>query len=356
VSALYLDANASMPPVPAARAAALAALDVVGNPSSPHALGRAARCLLDEARDAVAAALGAQAREVVFCSGASEANRWLVDAAVRAGRTIWCSPLEHPSLAKPAALVPAPLRAARPEHADVVCCTAAHNETGVVPELTELLARVRSDAVVCVDAAQACGRLPPLPGRVDAVVASAHKMGGIAGAGALVLRGRARALPAPWAGGGQEGGLRPGTEPLCAIAAFGAAARAVASTRAAHAALAPLRDRLERALVAAWGGRVLGADRPRLPNTSALVVPDVDGAALRIAIDLAGVCVGFGAACSALAPEPSPALLSLGLTPAEAQATVRLSLAPGQDGAMVDEALARLAPVVAALRTAGKRP
>lgn len=353
---LYLDANASMPPTAAARAAAVAALDVIGNPSSPHALGRAARHLLDEARDAVAAALGGHARELVFCSGASEANRWLVDAARLAGRSLWISALEHPSLAKPAARLLGALIAARPEDADVVCCTAAHNETGILPDLAALLARTRDDAIVCVDAAQACGRLPPLPARVDAVVASGHKMGGIAGAGALLLRGRARALPPPWAGGGQEGGLRPGTEPVVAIAAFGAAAAEVERTRAAHAALAPLRDRLERELVAAWGARALGADAPRLSNTSALVVPEVDGAALRIAIDLAGVCVGFGAACSALVPEPSPALLSLGLTPHEAQATVRLSLAPGFGPADVDEALTRLRPIAAALRAAAKRP
>lgn len=356
MTALYLDANASMPPIAAARAAAIAALDVVGNPSSPHALGRAARRVLDLARDAVAIALGGRAREVVFCSGASEANRWLVDAARAAGCRVWWSKLEHPSLARPAALLPDVLLAAQPEEADLVCCTAAHNETGIIPDLAALLERVGKDAVVCVDAAQACGRLPPLPARVDAIVASAHKMGGIAGAGALLLRGRARALPAPWAGGGQEGGLRPGTEAVCAIAAMGAAAADVERTRAAHAPLAALRDRLERALVSAWGARALGGDGPRLANTSALVVPDVDGAALRIAIDSAGVCVGFGAACSALAPEPSPALRSLGLSVAEAQATVRLSLAPGCSAAEMDEALRRLAPIAAALRMGAKPP
>lgn len=353
---LYLDANASMPPGAAARAAVLAALDVVGNPSSPHSLGRAARRRLDEARDAVAEALGGAAREVVFFSGASEANRFVMDAAAAAGRTIWISDLEHPSLARPFARLPAALRAARPEEAEVVCCTAAHNETGIVPDLDSLLARVRSDAVVCVDAAQACGRLPPVPGRVDAVVASAHKMGGIAGAGALLWRGRARALPAPWAGGGQEGGLRPGTEALVALLAFGAAAAEVEATRAAHQVLLPLRDELEAALVTAWGARALGAEGPRLPNTSALVVPEVDPAALRIAIDTVGVCVGFGAACSALAPEPSPALLSLGLSAREAQATVRLSLPPGMCAEDVAEATRRLQPVAAALRAAAKRP
>lgn len=353
---LYLDANASVPPCGAARAAAVQALDVPGNPSSPHALGRAARRHLDGARDAVARALGGASREVVFFSGASEANRFVVDAAAAAGRTVWISNLEHPSLARPFARLPAALRAARPEDAEVVCCTAAHNETGIVPDLDALFARVRADAVVCVDAAQACGRLPPMPGRVDAVVASAHKMGGIAGAGALLWRGRARALPAPWAGGGQEGGLRPGSEALVAIMAFGAAAAEVEATRAAHQALASLRDELEAALVQAWGARVLGADGPRLPNTSALVVPEVDPAALRIAIDAAGVCVGFGAACSALAPEPSPALLSLGLSDREAQATVRLSLPPGMSAEDVAEATGRLRPIAAALRAAAKHP
>lgn len=383
---VFFDANASVPPSDVARAALLGALDVGGNPSSPHALGRAARRILDEARDGIAAALGASPREVVLLSGASEANRWLVDALVQLaharaaegrGTIVVTSPLEHPSLARALArLAEAPLVQLRvlpversasfegvsvqmvPEllaDADVVCCTAAHNETGLLPDLEALLRAVRDDTLVCVDAAQAVARLPALPRRIDAIVASAHKVGGYPGAGALVLRGNARRLSGPWLGGGQEAGLRPGTEAVLLHAAFGAAARAIEQTRVAHVRLGPLRDVLEAGLVEAWGARVLGASVPRLPNTSALVVPLVDGDALRIAIDASGVAVGFGAACSALAPEPSPSLLALGLSPAEARATVRLSLAPDAHEDSVYEGLQRLrsvASVVARSRAA----
>lgn len=364
---LYLDANASAPPVPEALEALRAAALVGANPSSPHALGRAARRILDDARRHVAMALGGRDKELTFTSGASEANRWLVDAVVtaaeREGRVplVVTSPFEHPSLAKPL------LAAAEKQRlvlrtlavtkegalvledddslhaADAVFVTAAHNETGVLPCLDDVLARVKPGALVAVDAAQATARLPTLPSRVDAVVVSAHKMGGLPGVGGLLLRGQARTLPTPWSGGGQEGGRRPGTEALPLVAAFGAAAAVVERTREESRLTAPLRDRLEHALLEAWpGAAVVGREVPRLPNTSAITVPHVDGEALRMAIDLAGVCVGFGSACSALAPEPSPSLLALGLTRDQARATVRLSLSPGSDDGLVDEAVLRL--------------
>lgn len=363
---LYLDANASAPPLPEALEALVAAARIGANPSSPHARGREARRLLDEARRHVARALGGRDKDVLFTSGASEANRWLVEAlverATREGRALatLTSPLEHPSLRLPleraAASGALEVRVldVTPEgalvldddalaKADAVFVTAAHNETGVLSALDALLARVPDTCVVAVDGAQATARLPPLPERVDAVVASAHKMGGLPGAGALLLRGRARELQPPWTGGGQEGGRRPGTEALPLLAAFGAAAAVIDRTREESLALAPLRDALEDALLAAWRGAVVvGKHVPRLPNTSAITLPDVDGEALRMAIDRAGVCVGFGSACSALAPEPSPALLALGLSRERARATVRLSLAPGADGALVDEAVRRL--------------
>lgn len=375
---LYLDANASVPVLPEAKEALLSALELRGNPSSPHALGRRARRLLDEARRDVARALGGEDKEVVFTSGASEANRWLIDAlkerARREGRPlcVLASPLEHPSLRRPleaaqrqGALEVVFGRAAEDgalrfdeedlARAGALIVTAAHNETGIVPDLASLLARLPEEALVLTDAAQAIARLPPPPARVDAVVASAHKMGGTAGAGALLLRGRARSLPLPWSGGGQEGGRRPGTEPLALLAAFGAAARVVERTRAAHRELVPLRDHLEATLLSAWpDARVVGRAAPRLPNTTALTVPGVDGEALRMAIDRASVCVGFGSACSALAPEPSASLLALGVDPHSARATVRLSLSPGTTRDDVDEAARRLRAAVGQLTLAGR--
>ena len=367
---IYLDANASVPPLPEARAALADAAAVVGNPSSPHGMGRRARALLDTARDHVASALGADARDVVLTSGASEGNRWLVDAVTRRGAVLLAqgatgptlrvvsSALEHPSVQKPLSLLRPdilgePMDDESLAAADVVFCSAAHNESGILPDLNDVLARVTAGCLVCVDAAQAVARLPPLPARVDAIVASAHKVGGFSGAGALVLRGNARALVPPWLGGGQEGGMRPGTEAVALHAAFGAACAVVARSRAQHDALAGLRDRIEAALVSAWGARVLGGDHPRLANTTALVVSGVDGDFLRIAIDGAGVCVGFGAACSALVPEPSPSLLALGVSPADARSTVRISLSPANTAQDVEDAIARLvalSPLVARSR------
>lgn len=363
-----LDANATVPPLPAVLSALPRLMATHHNPSAPHAGGRSARRTLDQARRHVATALGARDKDVFFTSGATEGNRWLTDAIVLAGQkrgaplSVWVSPLEHPSVKKP-------LDAAHAEGllvlsvgavsadgalsvddafraADVVCVTGAHNETGILWPLESILSEARSDAIVWIDASQRVARVGAVPARADAVVMSAHKIGGLAGAGAVALRNNGRKLAPPWAGSGQENGLRPGTEAIGLIAAMGEAAAHIGTSREAHAALAPVRDTLERALLEAWpGARVLGAAQERLPNTTAICLSGADGEALRMLIDTAGVYVGFGAACSALAPAPSPSLMALGLTAAEARATVRLSLAIGTTTETALEAAARLIPV-----------
>lgn len=381
---IFLDANASVPPVREARAALLSALDqtaVGGNPSSTHALGRQARRVLDVARDQVAAALSsagapASSKDVFFTSGATEGNRLVVDLLVEQGKkrgaplVVVTTPLEHPSSAKSLQraaargelvlrLLPiagegvdvgAAVAAGVFVGCDAVVVTAAHNESGVVVDVDAVCAAVEGHVVVVVDAAQSLGRTGPPPARVDAVVCSAHKLGGYAGVGALLMKKRARALPPPWVGGGQENGLRPGTEATALIAAFGAACAVVDDTRRAHAALAPLRDRLEARVVAACAGRAVGASQPRLSNTSAVLFPGVDGDALRLMLDQSGVAVGFGAACSALAPEPSPGLMALGVSADDARRVVRFSLAPGIDDAAVDDAADRVAVIAKKLR------
>ena len=370
---LFLDANASVPVVDAARAALLSALDVASgaNPSSPHARGRAARRVLDVAREQIAAATSSSSSKDVFLtSGATESNRLVVDMIVAHARrtrplVVATSPLEHPSLARPLAAAAAAgdvvLQTltvvdddvdvdAALDGVDVVVCTAAHNETGLLPRLDALCARVADHVVVVVDASQSLARVGPPPARADVVVASAHKVGGVAGAGALVLHRRARAWPLPWSGGGQENGLRPGTEATALHAAFGAACAVVDDTRRAHAALAPLRDRLGDAVAHAAGGRVLAGARPRLPNTAAILLPGVDADALRMLLDGAGVDVGFGAACSALSPEPSPGLRALGLVDDDTRRVVRLSLATTTTEADVDDAIARISDVARRLR------
>jgi cysteine desulfurase len=375
-TAIFLDANASAPVLPEAKEAFLRALSMMGNASSPHAFGRVLRKQLDESRVAVAAALGGAAKHLYFCSGASEANRWIVDAFVLAGQgagepiIVVASPLEHPSLMKP-------LEAAAKRGeivlnvlaidaegeldldlpamalADAVVVTAAHNETGIMPDLMGLCRIMPSKTILVTDASQAVARASKVPERADVVIASAHKMGGIVGAGAFLLRGNARSLPMPWAGGGQEGGVRPGSEAVPLIAAMGAAALQVERVRMEHESLRVLRDDFEAKLLQRCpNARVLGVKANRLSNTSAVVFGHIDGEALRMALDMAGLAVGFGSACSALAPHPSPALLLLGLSPEEARATARFSLTPGDSETMLNEALNRLGGVVAALERA----
>ncbi|MDP2343900.1 MAG: aminotransferase class V-fold PLP-dependent enzyme [Deltaproteobacteria bacterium] len=370
---ILLDANASVPPLPSARDALVRALDVAGNPSSPHAPGRAARRILDEARDQVAQACAASSKDVFFTSGASEGNRLIVDMLIEAGHrrgkpfVVVTSPLEHPSIHKPleraAARQQIELRTLKIkdeavvvvdpaifQNADALLITAAHNETGLLIDLAALCEQAGDGVVVVVDAAQSLGRIGAPPDRADAIVCSAHKLGGFAGAGAVVLRRRARALPPPWTGGGQENGLRPGTEATSLIAAFGAACAVVDDTRRRHGLLAPLRDRLEAKVIEACGGRAVCSGHARLPNTSAVLFPDVDGDALRLWLDQSGVAVGFGAACSALAPEPSPGLVALGLSVEDTRRVVRLSLSPGTSEADVDDAAERIAVVARKLR------
>lgn len=376
----FLDANASAPVLTIAKEAAVEAMAFGANPSSPHRAGRNARQVLDVARDRVAAALGTSAKDVFFTSGASEGNRWLADAVAdykeRLGRppVVVSSPLEHPSLAKPLAQAAAAgaiklqvlpispagaLDVSKVGDVDVFACTLAHNETGLVPQVDAFVASLADDVIVLADASQSLGRLGPVPARVDAAVCSAHKMGGLTGAGAVFWRGRARRLRPPWSGGGQEGGVRPGTEALVPLAAFGAAASVIDRTRSLHRALAPLRDRLEQTLVREGSFVVVPSGGERLPNTTALCVKGADGEALRMLLDRAGICVGFGAACSALAPEPSPALLALGVTPQDARATVRLSLAPPDpDGAATKteaETEAEVDAAIAAILDAAKK-
>ncbi|MEI6806265.1 MAG: aminotransferase class V-fold PLP-dependent enzyme [Myxococcaceae bacterium] len=338
---LNLDANASLPATKAAKDALIASLDLSGNPSSPHQLGRMSRRRMDTARAAIAQAMGGSEKEVFFTSGASEGNRWLVDAVLATGNLkVWSTSLEHPSLAKPLEKCEKVLK---PEQADIIFATAAHNETGLITDWDDLIARAKPEAILVSDISQTMGRLPPLPTCIDALVCSAHKIGGFPGVGAVLMRNRAKALRAPWTGGGQEGNLRPGTEALNLIVAFGAAAAEIEAMRAANQALEPLRDYLEQTLLKAWPfARRTPTTGSRLPNTSAITLTGVDGEALRILIDGIGICVGFGSACSALAPEPSPSLMSLGLTPEEARATIRFSLCPETTREVIDDAIGRL--------------
>jgi cysteine desulfurase len=351
---LYLDHNASQPLKPAARAALLAALEQPGNASSVHGFGRVQRRLLETARGQVAALAGLPPAGLVFTAGASEAN----NLALRGlPGSVLVGAAEHPSVlaARPDArripvsadgvIEPAALAAAlagldRP----LVAIQAANNETGVIQPLAELAPLVRAaGGWLHVDAVQAAGRLPPADWALhaDSVALSAHKLGGPQGIGALLLAREASLVPLI-AGGGQERRRRAGTEAVALAAGFGAAAAEAAATQPGEAArLLALRQRLEAGLLAlAPDSVVFGAGAPRLGNTAAFAVPGIAAETALAALDLAGVAVSSGAACSSGKVEPSHVLAAMGIAPALARGALRVSLGWTTAAADVDRFLA----------------
>jgi cysteine desulfurase len=329
--AVYLDANASEPLRPASRAAALAAMDVVGNPSSVHGDGRAARRVLEDAREAIAARFGGRPADLVFTSGGTEANALAV-FGLGQGRRLIIGATEHDAVraASPgAAILPVDgegiadlaaletlLRAGPPA---LVCLMLANNETGTIQPVAAAAICRRHGAMLHVDAVQAAGRIGVDLAALgaDSLALSGHKMGGPLGAGALLL-GRGRAITALIGGGGQELGRRGGTPPLPAIAGFAAAAAEASIDQT------EMRDELEAGCVAS-GGVPIGAGAPRLGNTSCLALPGVRADTQVIALDLAGFRVSAGAACSSGKVARSHVLEAMGLGALAGEA-IRVSL------------------------------
>jgi cysteine desulfurase len=318
---VYLDWNATAPLRPEARAAMVAAMDVVGNPSSVHAEGRAARALVERARAEVAEAFGADPSEVVFTSGATEAA-----ALALAGRGLAAAAVEHDCVAawtRPALAVDGDGRVAVGDPS-ASTLQAANSETGVMQALPAGLA--------LIDAAQVAGKAGFAFGRTGAAAAalSAHKLGGPKGAGALLLRAGTEVEPR-LRGGGQEAGRRAGTENLVGIAGFGAAAAAAARDLAdgVWERVAEIRDILESALEPAATGTIfVGKGAPRLPNTTCLATPGWKGETQVMQLDLAGFAISSGSACSSGKARPGRALVAMGLGPAAVAGAIRVSLGP----------------------------
>ncbi len=334
---IYLDANASEPLRPAAREAMLAAMAAAGNPSSVHFAGRAARRRLEDARESLAARFGASRAELVFTSGGTEANALAIHA-LRRGRRVLIGATEHDAVraaAPEAEILPvdrdgvvdlealaATLAAGGPA---LVCVMLANNETGVLQPVAAVAALCRAHgAMLHVDAVQAAGRMGVSFAELgaDSMALSSHKLGGPQGAGALLIR--APAVVPLIAGGGQEGGWRGGTPALPAIAGFAAAAQAEPATQAEQAALTGLRDRLEAAAVAC-GAVVAGGGAARLGNTSCVALPGVAAQTQVMALDLAGIQVSAGAACSSGKVARSHVLDAMGLGALAGEA-IRVSL------------------------------
>jgi cysteine desulfurase len=309
----YLDHNATTPVRPEVVAAVAEALALGGNPSSVHARGRAARRAVEAARREVASLVGAGEAEIVFVSGGSEANQLALKGTGR--ERIIVSAIEHDSVlrANPGAeLIPvtgdglvdcAALAAmlADDTRPALVSVMYANNETGVLQPFAEIAALAHANgALLHCDAIQGAGKLPLDRARLgaDLISLSAHKLGGPPGVGALVVAPGIALRPVQ-TGGGQERGRRAGTENVAGIAGFGRACTLAAAEIADYAGLAELRDVAERRLRAlAPEARIFGAAAPRLPNTLCITMPGVSAETQIMALDLAGVMVSAGAACS----------------------------------------------------------
>ncbi|MCA1498335.1 MULTISPECIES: cysteine desulfurase family protein [unclassified Bradyrhizobium] len=362
---VYLDWNATTPLRPEARAAMVAAFDLVGNPSSVHAEGREARRLVEEARATLAAAVGAQPRNIIFTSAGTEANALALSPRLRGAsggpvERLLVSAVEHASVlaggrfpADKIGLIQvtrsgvvdldhlkALLKGGPPA---LVSIMAANNETGALQPVTEAATIVHEvGGLLHVDAIQALGKIPFDINSVGADLAtfSAHKIGGPKGVGALAMADGISGLEPVLRGGGQEFSRRAGTENIAGIAAFGAVVKAALQAMPEDVkCMASLRDRLENGLREVPGTTVFAKDVARLPNTVLLTAPGLKAETAVIGFDLEGIAVSSGSACSSGKVQPSHVLSAMGYDPAVAQGAVRLSLGWSTESADINRAL-----------------
>jgi cysteine desulfurase len=375
----YLDYNATAPLRPEVRDAMLGAFAIHGNPSSVHAEGRQARAAIETARAKVAALLGARPDDVIFTSCGTEANA-LALAPVAGAWRCYMSAIEHPSVlaggrfsASDVTRIPVTEdgvidldflaselarhhfegQGARP----FVSLMAANNETGALQPVTAAAESVHAvGGVLHTDAVQAAGKVPLDMGALgaDLVSLSAHKLGGPKGVGALVLRERVQVEPLI-RGGGQERRRRAGTEHVSGIVGFGVAAEIAAAELGKARDIAKLRDELEtRALAIAPEAIVFSGRVPRLPNTSCMAVPGTKAETLVIGLDLAGVAVSSGSACSSGKVEASHVLRAMGVAPEVAQGAIRVSLGIGSTPADIERFLDAWGTLIKRLRESRK--
>jgi cysteine desulfurase len=339
---IYLDWNATTPPHPdVLRAMERAAQEAWGNPASVHRVGRRARATVEDAREKLAELCAVHARDVLFTSGGTEANNLALSGAVG----LALSRIEHPSVTRVGERLAArgvpvvwvevpPTGRLEPDayrraleslpRGSVAALMAANHETGVLQPL-EAVALIAHElgATLHVDAVQALGKLPPETWRfADSLAVAAHKIRGPKGIGALAFRGSKAPQPV-LVGGSQERGLRPGTVDPIAAAGFLAALEQATQGPARYAKLASLRDDFEGAFCAT--AQLNGAPGSRLPHVSNLSFPGTSGDELVAALDLLGVCISSGSACSAGTTEASPVITAM-LGRERAKSAVRVSL------------------------------
>lgn len=362
---VYLDWNATTPLRTEARTAMAAAWDIVGNPSSVHDEGRAARRVIEDARGKVASALGADPRNVVFTSGGTEANALALVPGLRRGggarvERLIVSAVEHPSVlsggrfSKDAvSIVPVDasgivdtdsLRAILDDAPPtLVSVMFANNETGAIQPIADIAQIVhKHGGLLHVDAVQALGKISININDLsaDMVTVSAHKIGGPKGIGAVAFAPGVSGLEAAIRGGGQEQGRRAGTENVAAIAGFGAAVDAAISGLEANVSLTKsLQERLENGLRTVPGAIVFSADVARIPNTTLCAIAGLKAETAVIAFDLEGIAISSGSACSSGKVQPSHVLAAMGVPPALAAGALRFSTGWQTTEAEIDRCL-----------------
>jgi cysteine desulfurase len=374
---IYLDHAATTPVRPEVVEAMVPLLGGGYNPSSLHAEGRAARAAVDTARETVARVLGAAPREIVFTGGGSEADVLAVAGAARAlrarGRHVVTTAIEHHAVLHAVEVLerdgwrvtrlpvderglvdPDTFAAALTPETTVASVMLANNELGVIEPVARLAALARERGVLFhTDAVQAAGWLP-LDVRelgVDLLSLSAHKFHGPKGVGVLYVR-RGTPLEPLIVGGGQEHGLRAGTENVAGIAGFATALALAEAERPATAPrLAALRDRLQDGILAAVpDAAVNGADAPRLPGVLSVAFAGAPSDALLMALDLDGIAASAGSACAAGSLEPSHVVAALGVPETHRLGVIRFSLGRATTDAEIDDVLRRLPALVARVR------
>ena len=381
----YLDHNATTPLAATVLETVTAVLrEQFGNSSSVHMFGQMAKAQVDGARAAVADLIGARPQEIVFTSGGTEADNLAIRGAAEAAapgrkRHIIASAIEHEAVLKTlkalsrrgwtttllpvddsGIVAPDSLEAALTDETVLVSVMHANNEIGTVQPIAALAAIARRrGALFHTDAVQSAAKLPIAVDQlgVDLLSLSAHKLNGPKGVGALWVRRGVR-LVASQTGGGQERNRRAGTENVPGIAGFGAAARlAAASLDAGPGDVAALRDRLESGILDGVKGTVVNGDRERrVPNTTNISFEGVEAESLLIALDLEGIAVSTGSACSSGTLEPSHVLRAMGCSPHRTQSSIRFSLGLGNTNEQIDQVVDILPRVVGKLRTLARPP
>jgi cysteine desulfurase len=377
---VYFDHNATTPVDPTVAEAIVRVLSAeFGNASSVHHFGQQAKSVLDEARTAVASLIGAEPSELVFTSGGTEADNFAIRGVAEAleptgRRHLIASSIEHEAVLNTfkalarrgwtttllpvgasGVVSPEALIEAMTDKTALVSVMHANNEIGTIQPVTEL-ARIAhaGGAIFHTDAVQSAGKIPVDVRQLgaDLVSLSAHKFYGPKGAGALWIR-RGTRVTAILTGGKHERNRRAGTENVPAIAGFGVAARLAASKLTDYAArMDALRDRLEQAVLASVPGTAVnGARDARVPNTTNISFDGIEAESLLIALDLEGIAVSTGSACSSGTLEPSHVLRAMGLPTHRTQNSIRISLGSGNTDAEVDYFLEKLPKVVEKLRT-----